>query len=486
MATESPLFEMVHSLSQSEKRYFRLYAKRHALKGQNKYLSLFDLLLKQEVPDDNALKRSYTSPHFASDKNYLQQLLLKAMRAFHAGKTPKTKVQEYLRDLEFLGEKRLFKHSRKLLKKAKQIAKEAELFPAWLQLIQFERRYAKFIYRNELSNHLSQIADEFREVRQRMDTEFDYIEVTDQLLALLRRRHIQHKKETLDQAEAFLLDPLLTDPNRPSSFHSQSYFHLARAYTFQILGDAHGFMGELSQNIHHWSVHPHRIKEEPHQFQRSLSNYLGACHQLSQYQEFPKWLEKMEALPKKSIQEKAEHFSNCTAFRLIYWMNSAQWGEAVASSKGLVNQLKKFKAHLPPSRALTLHYNLAVLFLYTEQHSLAVRQLTEIIHQTGEVRQDLHRKSHFLLLALHYDLGNLDLADFLLQNAHRMAEWPTPLEEHLLRFFQQLYNLPLGEAKRHCKDFELVLNWEVGETKEAHKDLLHWVRAKAAEKKMVE
>lgn len=34
------LFQLVHSLSKSEKRYFRLFARRHALGGENHYLAL--------------------------------------------------------------------------------------------------------------------------------------------------------------------------------------------------------------------------------------------------------------------------------------------------------------------------------------------------------------------------------------------------------------------------------------------------------------
>ena len=44
MPAPDALFELVQSLTQSEKRHFKIFAKRHVIQNENRYIRLFDIL----------------------------------------------------------------------------------------------------------------------------------------------------------------------------------------------------------------------------------------------------------------------------------------------------------------------------------------------------------------------------------------------------------------------------------------------------------
>ena len=46
MKKDGPLFELIKSLTKSEKRFIKIYASRYTMKGKNNYLELFDIIDK--------------------------------------------------------------------------------------------------------------------------------------------------------------------------------------------------------------------------------------------------------------------------------------------------------------------------------------------------------------------------------------------------------------------------------------------------------
>ncbi|NNK81125.1 MAG: hypothetical protein HKO93_06480, partial [Flavobacteriales bacterium] len=49
------LFDLVHSMTRSEKRYFKIYIRTHSSKHSDEYIQLFDMIDEQEEYDENAL-----------------------------------------------------------------------------------------------------------------------------------------------------------------------------------------------------------------------------------------------------------------------------------------------------------------------------------------------------------------------------------------------------------------------------------------------
>ena len=76
------LFELIHSLSGSEKRYFKIFAAKSQA-GNVKYMQLFDIIDTQVTYDEAAIKSfiydtiTFETRKFSELKNYLYELILK-------------------------------------------------------------------------------------------------------------------------------------------------------------------------------------------------------------------------------------------------------------------------------------------------------------------------------------------------------------------------------------------------------------------------
>ena len=91
------LFQLIQSMSSSEKRYF----KRNALIAKDadaNYLKLFDALNKMQEYDEAALKKKPFVKHFASERKYLYEAILRSLRNYCKEESIRTQIFDLLID----------------------------------------------------------------------------------------------------------------------------------------------------------------------------------------------------------------------------------------------------------------------------------------------------------------------------------------------------------------------------------------------------
>ena len=67
---QNTLFELIHSMSMSEKRHFKLYSLKHVIGEKNQYTMLFDAIDKQKKYNEKNL----------NDLSFVKNLLQKIMK----------------------------------------------------------------------------------------------------------------------------------------------------------------------------------------------------------------------------------------------------------------------------------------------------------------------------------------------------------------------------------------------------------------------
>ena len=124
MKPSAELFQLVKSLSKSEKRYFKLSSSLQS--GEKNYMKLFDAIELQAEYDEGAIKDKFAGEtfinHLPSEKNHLYSLILKSLRGFYADKSAAAILQEQLRNIELLVDRALYKECSKIIRKAKKMA----------------------------------------------------------------------------------------------------------------------------------------------------------------------------------------------------------------------------------------------------------------------------------------------------------------------------------------------------------------------------
>ena len=133
-----PLFDLIDSLTMSEKRFFKIFSQRHVIGEENQYLLMFDFIDKSKNINNETLLEQPFSKNLSAEKNYLYRLILKSLNAYYFDFSTKMKVQNLIISAEILAYKGLETQALKTLEKVEKIASEAELFTHLLTIKQTE------------------------------------------------------------------------------------------------------------------------------------------------------------------------------------------------------------------------------------------------------------------------------------------------------------------------------------------------------------
>ncbi|MBI2271000.1 MAG: hypothetical protein HYU69_11705 [Bacteroidetes bacterium] len=136
------LFELIKSLSKTEKRYFKLMVSPH--KGEKSYLLLFNTISLQKRYNEEKLKADLSSKIAPESiriyKKYLYDLIIKSLDSYH-GKSawPSKQCADILGAIEILYRRKLYSHCNALLKKAEKLASDAEDYPSLMKIMDWKR-----------------------------------------------------------------------------------------------------------------------------------------------------------------------------------------------------------------------------------------------------------------------------------------------------------------------------------------------------------
>ena len=203
------LFLLIKSLSQSEKRFFKLWAQLHASERNNKYTRLFDAIQKQDVYDEKKLfidnKDVAYGKQFPVLKNYLYNQILWCMDQYHKSKYEE--VRSLLHKVEFLCEKGLYEQCDKMLRKAKQKAEQnnmlhysLELFRPWEKILVLQS--------NDMERMKKFLAEEKKISEQLLRTQ-QYDALENQMYIYYLQSHGKEVESIVNQAKIILQDPLI-------------------------------------------------------------------------------------------------------------------------------------------------------------------------------------------------------------------------------------------------------------------------------------
>ncbi|HEY1040601.1 MAG TPA: hypothetical protein VGF30_14405, partial [Bacteroidia bacterium] len=135
---------MIHSLSASEKGYF----KKNSPASDNIYVKLFDLINGQENYDENkllkAIKNESASKNFSVTKRYLYDAILASLVSYQSQKNVESQLNNEIESIRILYNKGLYDQCEKMLHKSKETARSFELYHHLLQLLAFEYSFNQF------------------------------------------------------------------------------------------------------------------------------------------------------------------------------------------------------------------------------------------------------------------------------------------------------------------------------------------------------
>ncbi len=240
MTSLERLFFIVHSLTKSEKRYFRLTIELQ--KGTKDYVILFDFIEKGKVFDENLVQkinRLFPGSKIESARKHLYKVLMKSLRQFESERNIDSKLMNLLQDSRILFDKGLADLSLSKLDKLKKLAIKHEKFLFYIMAAKEQIKYLirlQFVGINELD-----LIEKQGKIQNLLEQEIQssahasVFEIL--LLRYWKEGVVRNQKQVANLNDLVLEEHHILTNHRLNSFHSQQLHLNFQSTYFAMVGE---------------------------------------------------------------------------------------------------------------------------------------------------------------------------------------------------------------------------------------------------------
>ncbi|MEL6835074.1 MAG: hypothetical protein AAFP77_18900 [Bacteroidota bacterium] len=464
----SRLFDLIKSLSGSEKRYFKVVNK---MEANSKYRLLFEAIEAQEVFKDEALQRAVygneeiQSRKYSELKAYLYDLILRSLQQYDEQTSIDYQLKSLLQSVRSLYRRWLLNDCKHLLRRAKKIALQYEQFATILEVLDWEKKLA---YANAdidyFDAHLQNLQEEEERCLQQMSNIKTYQGLFYRLYLMVRKNTVRSQGGR-EQVERIKQHPLLADEEQCLSFRATVLYYRAHTLLDYQLRDRLSFYSQCKTLVELMETKPHLLREDASEYISVLSNYATSCGYLRRYDETRIALQKLKSIKPKTIDDQLKihrqyynnYFSLC--------INTGKFEEGLRILKDHLKELKKLDKNL--FERSTFFFQYFYIYFGVEDYDQALTYLNEWLSLPRSVeQQDLQHLARLLNLIIHFELGNTILLSSLLRSTQRSLQ-----KSGRYNTFEQFFLACLRQASQAPGHRERKAVFENSLSKFSHLDL---------------
>lgn len=443
------LFELIHSLSSSEKRYFKVFATKTSSSTSNKYLLLFNAIEKQKKYEEEALKNliyngeAIKSRKFSELKNYLYELILKSLQSFDEKTSVDFKLKSMLNNVRVLAKRSLYTHCKDILNKIKKIAYQYDKFLVMLEVLYWEKQLA-YTESNIsfLNENLEKINQEEQRLLQIITQERQYWTIFFHLLISLKKDAIARSDDKVSELERIMQSDWLLEENFPDFHMAQILYHRIYGIYYSSTREYEKYYQRNNELIALIESEPIRLKEDVSMYISVITNQIFSCGMLRKYEEVDSNLKRLRAVKPITHDDKYKIFLHYYLNKMVLCSENGAFQEGVKLIQEREKQRLEFKKAL-----FNINYSFIYSYLYfgAEQYEEALEWLNQLIDYKGKIqRQDLQSVARIVRIIIHYELKNTFFLEYLLRSTYRYLRSRNRLyqfEKRILKFIQRSRNI---------------------------------------------
>ncbi|MBI4946233.1 MAG: hypothetical protein HY840_07510 [Bacteroidetes bacterium] len=506
--TSIELFELIHSLTMAEKKYFKMFS---SMKGGDKnYLKLYDAMEKQHRYNEDAIRTAYSGQKFLrqlfATKNRLYNNILRSLENYHSGAD--VNLHSQLRKAGILLRKGLTAHALKLLKTTKAIAYQHEQWELLMEILDMER----IPYATLDTLKIPRLNEESKAVLQKLSNINDYQAIHHKMIQRIQEAGPMRTKKELSRIEKLMQHPLLRNSKQASCTEAKAYYYEIWSLCYFFKRDFIKGLETAKEQCDFLETHFHQLKdpEKKHLFALNISTiFMG--HLLSAKRHFDKKqkidirsgkygeredvLQKIRSYPIIPSLLKAEYWTHSYINELNGYRMEGAFEKVFPALKAidenhiLLNQAASVTKN-------NLYYNIAYMLFGAGSYNEALRWIIKIIDHPIELRKDTQALAHILYLLINYELHKdeqmLDSLErrtrHFLSTRHRIFK----VEKALMHCLRQIMGKPVSRKERTLAFQELkttLLKLMKNPMEKAaidEFDFLSWVESKIQNKTFAE
>uniref|UniRef100_UPI0040473FBC hypothetical protein n=2 Tax=Roseivirga sp. TaxID=1964215 RepID=UPI0040473FBC len=409
-----PLFELIKSLTKSEKRHFRMFVNRSGSSEDVKFVMLFDAMESAKTYDDKLILekvKSIKKEQFSNQKANLYKQILSSLRHFHIGHNADIQLREILDHSKILYNKGFYKQALKLLERGKIQAKDAKYFTIALEFMEFEKLIESQYITRSIETRAEELTQEVNETSAIIASGHSLSNLTLSLYSLFLQKGYAKNEADFDEVTLFFKSNLPDVRLENLSFYEQLYFHQSHVWYNNIVQNFPNSYRHALAWVDLFKSNPDMITKQLSLYIKGYRHLLGSLFQLQYYSKFCKILAEIDALAKdenivKDLNTEALIFKFLWISKINKHFMEGSFEDGVELIPKLLKKLKEFENKIDPERVLMFYYKIASLYFGNGDFRKAIFYLNQIIYfKDVSLREDIHCFARILNLIAHFEDG---------------------------------------------------------------------------------
>lgn len=453
MAKPDRLHELIHAMTKSEKRHFKVFAKSNASGKAQGYVQLFDLLAEMETFDLKLVESQSAWKSYPLAKKYLWEKILEALRVYHRRQVPADRIEGLIHQIETLTIKQLYDQAQSVVKKAKQLGYQAEEFHLLLKVLRQERKLMimddAHVFKEE---KLLALNAEMKKALAAYELGETVSHIHYRFFAGLKTE----KGDAGDQRSEALVEELkqLDVPSQPFFDHKISYYYVMNQFHLQQ-GNLPASFDAMQQIVSLFEAHPEKKGVNEAGYFSALHNYANRSMLVMEYGETMRSLKMLFQARSRNPANEARRVYSFSFISLGVVLSSGQLEGNAALLEFTENELEDSQYKAPLLFLFGGYSMMMIRYFIVEDYSAALVWLRKTL--TDENHKNIMLFRHFLPVLeviIHFELGNLIWVEDRLRTmfASPKSKDGYPLEKALLKHVKTLVKAADQEEASHLAE----------------------------------
>lgn len=438
------LYELIKSMSSSEKRYFRLNSLGNI--ADSNYAKLFNSIDHQSIFNEKESYAFVSIQQLPNLKANLYKKILQTLRRFHLSSTIDAQIREMIDYAQLLFNRSQYKQCANQLKKAKSLSHKSDNPELLLVVLKWQKNVVLQTAGGDSRKQVEEIIKEASAANERINNINRFTSIQLELNSLYQKiGFIRNSSDHEKVIRIFKSSMIKLDEANLSLNEKFSLYSLYINYYF--------FIQEFKQGYHFakkWVAlfdNPIIIKTKLETYIQALNSLMIAQSRLGLYKEFSKskrQFRKIRFIPNitftENVHKKLFKYSYVHEFNGLFMQG--HFTEGVRMLDRIKPELEAYYNELDAHSRLVMFYKIACLYVGNDEFSESLVWLNKIINTENiDLREDVHGFARILSLICHYELGNQDVIDYYIRSTYRFLLKKKNLQlyqKYILNFLRRL------------------------------------------------
>jgi hypothetical protein len=455
MRPKEHLYDLIKSLSKTEKRYFKIYCA--SQNGNKNYLKLFNEIDKQAASGNHynesiireKLKEEKFVRQLSFTKAYLKDLIQKSLSRQYQESDIDMGLNELVKQCKVLYNKCLWHQFHALVEQTKKLAYKHERFSIILTLIEIEKAAPiEDFFPGRNDNVLLQEESKVIEMIKNLHEYNRLAQIVQLEASKIGRKRGDELDEFIKKIEK---NPLLSSPDRALSIRAKEKYWITK---YQLRFIKFDLIGNLSYIQKCYDL----IESNPFPFEGFSSNYwyeivmslISLTLRTEDHSRIESYLQSAKQHSTNFDIDRIGYIKLETLVRLWTAAQQKDWGKTDLLIQNAEKVIKKYHDRIDRLFLGRVYYRIIKLLLLQERYLESLKYVNICLNNPDyfPTREDVVANIRILNIIIHYEINNTDLLYHLLKSTYRYLRSRKRLytfEELLLKFIKQLPKMSKNE-----------------------------------------